>query len=153
MAALIEFYSRRFEAAEVLYRETLSLDRSGGVEFVGSVRFISALGFILINKGDIVNGKGLLNEACLLDEHDLARAPHNPERLYSLSASQAALGNSRSAISGLCAAIDAGWIDYRSTELDPRFDSIRNAVEFRETIAYLKQKIQTMKNRARMFTQ
>jgi hypothetical protein len=44
-------------------------------------------------------------------------------------------------------AIAAGWIDYRSMKLDPRFDPIRNSSAFQETLTRLKQKIQTMRRR------
>jgi hypothetical protein len=86
-----------------------------------------------------------LEEARALDEKDVSLAPESPERLYSLAATQATLGHAESAKTVLDKAIEAGWIDYRSMELDPRFDSIRNSSAFQETLTRLKQKLQTMR--------
>jgi tetratricopeptide (TPR) repeat protein len=147
MLAVIEFFSRNFSAAERLYREALAANRPGGVDSVGSVRFLSALGFIRHAAGAEADGKALLEEARALDEKELSKAPGNPRGLYSLAASCAALGDSEQANMNLDKAIGAGWIDYRSMELDPRFDSIRNLGAFQEMLNRLKQKIQTMRRR------
>jgi hypothetical protein len=41
-------------------------------------------------------------------------------------------------------AISAGWIDYRSIELDPRFDSMRDTKAFKDTLARLTAKVHEM---------
>jgi serine/threonine protein kinase/tetratricopeptide (TPR) repeat protein len=145
MAALIEFFNRRFVEAEALYRQALQSNRAGGVDFVGSVRFLSALGFILHNSDNKAEGKMLLEEARTLDEREVSLAPENPFRLYSLAASQAALSDSESAITSLNKAIAVGWIDYRSMELDPRFDSIRDTHTFKELLLHLTTKVEGMR--------
>ena len=147
MAALIEFYDHHYPDAERLYREAMKTNRTGSVDFAGSVRFLSALGFILRHNGDEVGGKRLLEEARDLDEQELVKAPGDPKRLYDLTANQAALGNSDAALAALSKSIAAGWIDYRSLELDPRFDSIRESQSFKEALDRLKQKIQSMRQR------
>jgi hypothetical protein len=135
MAALIEFFSRHFDAAEKLYREALASNRSGGVDFMGSVRFLSALGSIeTLSSVHAKQGKALLEEARALDEKELEVAQENSALLYSLAADDAALGNTQPAILRLEQAVDAGWIDYRSIELDPRFDSIRNNQAFKDIL-------------------
>ena len=147
MLAVIEFLSRNFSAAEKLYREASAMNRPGGVDFAGSVRFLSALGFIQQATGSKTAGRALLEEARAMDENDLSRAPGNPRALYSLAASWAALGNPEQANRNLEKAIAAGWIDYRSMELDPRFDSIRDSGAFQEILSQLKRKIETMRRR------
>src|SRR2546430_9471071 len=64
MAALIEFFSRHFPAAEKLYREALAINRSGGGDFTGSVRYLSAIGFIeKLSGAHAKEGSLLLEEA------------------------------------------------------------------------------------------
>jgi serine/threonine protein kinase/tetratricopeptide (TPR) repeat protein len=148
MEALVEFFSRHFDAAEQLYGEALASDRTGGVEFVGSVRFLSAIGFI--KKGSTARakeGRALLEDARTLDKKQLSSAPENPARLYSLAADEAALDHVEAAIASLNQATTVGWIDYRSMELDPRLDSIRDLGAFQEILDRLKRKIETMRRR------
>ena len=147
MAAVIEFFSRNFDAAGRLYREAIStLGRTGGVNFLGSVRFISALGFIQKSSGaHVEDGQALLEESRALEETELAAAPENPALLYNLAADQAALGNSEAANAALNRAVEVGWIDYRSIELDPRFDSLRNTEAFKDILTRLTNKVEEMR--------
>ncbi len=146
MAALIEFFSRHFPAAEQLYREAAAIDRTGGVDFVGSVRYLSALGFIQKLSGvHAKEGKALLEEAHWLDEKEILSAPDNLRHLYSLAANYAAQGNGEAAAVCLDKAIAAGWIDYRSMMLDPRFDSIRDDEIFQNALGRIISKVQEMR--------
>jgi tetratricopeptide (TPR) repeat protein len=146
MAALIEFFSRHFNEAEKLYREASMSDRTGGVDFTGSVRYLSALGLIQkLSSPHSKQGQALLEEARALDERELALAPENPDRLYSLAANHASLGKGDAAIAVLNEAIAAGWIDHRSMELDPRFDSIRSTQAFKDTLTRLTNKVEEMR--------
>jgi TolB-like protein/Tfp pilus assembly protein PilF len=148
MAALVEFFARRYDAAERLYREASAPNRTGGLYFPGAVRFISALGFMKkLSHANLKEGNALLEESRALDEKELVAAPDNPERLYSLAADQAALGNRDAAISSLGKAIAAGWIDHRSMELDPRFDSIRETPAFKGMVTNIKDKLAEMRRR------
>ena len=142
MAAVIEFFSHHFVEAEPLYREALAMDRAGGVEFLGSVRFLSAIGFMRKTSAE---GKALLEEARALDEKEVALAPESPERLYSLAATCAALDDGDVAIASLNKAVTAGWIDYRSMELDPRFDSIRSTQAFKDLLTRLTDNVRKMR--------
>jgi serine/threonine protein kinase/tetratricopeptide (TPR) repeat protein len=145
MSALIEFFSRHFAEAEKLYREALVSDRGGGVSFAGSVRFLSAIGFIRRAAGDDTEGKQLLEEARSLDEKDLASTRENPETLYSFAADSAALGDRDAALAVLDKAVAAGWIDYRSMQLDPRFDSLRSKQAFQKILTDLRVKVEEMR--------
>ena len=146
MAAVIEFFSRRFDVAERLYREACVSNREGGVDFLGSVRFLSALGFVQkLSSARAKEGKILLEEARALDEKELLLAPDNLRQLYSLAADNAALGNREEATTMLNKAIEAGWIDYRSMELDPRFDSIRETQAFKDTLTRLINNVEEMR--------
>src|SRR5256714_1650445 len=146
MAALIEFFSRHFPAAEKLYRQALAIDRAGGVDFAGSVGYLSAIGFIQkLSGAHVQEGSVLLEEAHWLDEKELLSAPGNLRHLYSLAANYAAQGKGEAATVCLDKAIAAGWIDYRSMMLDPRFDSIRDDEIFQNALGRLISKVQEMR--------
>jgi serine/threonine protein kinase/Flp pilus assembly protein TadD len=146
MAALIEFFNRHFPAAEKLYRKALAGNRSGGGEFAGSVRYLSAIGFIeKLSDPHSKEGKVLLEEAHWLDEKELLSAPDNLRHLYSLAANYAAQGKGEAATVCLDKAIAAGWIDYRSMMLDPRFDSIRHSETFENALNRVISKVQELR--------
>jgi tetratricopeptide (TPR) repeat protein len=145
VAALIEFFTRNFEQAEQLYREASASNPTGGIDQAGSVRFLSAIGFIRKNSGHEAEGQQLLKQARTLDEKALSLAPDNPELMYSLAADYAALDDRDTAIDTLDKAIAAGWIDYQSPKLDPRFDSVRDTDAFKQILSRLNTKLDEMK--------
>lgn len=144
LAAQIEFYARRFDAAERLYRALISKERAGELAFSGAIRFLSAVGFMRRASGDDPQGRALLDEARRLDQQGLQVAPDNPPLRYSLAADFAALGETDQAMRELQNAVAAGWIDYRSMSLDPRFESIRETEPFKEIFLHLTDKVKTM---------
>jgi serine/threonine protein kinase/tetratricopeptide (TPR) repeat protein len=144
IAAEIEFFDRRFDAAEGLYRDLLTKKHDGELSFSSAIRFLSASGFLRRQAGDESSGRILLEEARNLDLKDLQAAPDNPTFLYSLAADYAALGQKGEAVSKLQETVRAGWIDYRFLSLDPRFDSIRESQQFREIFLQLTAKVKTM---------
>jgi hypothetical protein len=123
-------------------------NREGGVDFryPGAVRFLSAIAFIHEQMG-VSDGQDLLSDALALDQKEVSAAPGNPARLYSLAADYAALDQPTAAIITLEKAIEAGWIDFRSTTLDPRFDAIRATPGFQRATAQLHQSISEMAER------
>ena len=144
LSAEIEFYARRFDVAERLYGDLLANSALATRYLAGAIRFLSAVGFIRCVAGDNPQGKALLEEARMLDVNDLKIAPDNPRFLYSLAATCAALGETDQALQQLQKAIAAGWIDYRSLSLDPRFDSIRQRGQYKEIFLHLTEKVKTM---------
>jgi hypothetical protein len=85
-----------------------------------------------------------MEEARAFDLRDLRVAPDNPTFRYSLAADCAALGETDEALDQLQKAVAAGWIDYRSLSLDPRFDSIRKTARYKEIFIHLGNKVKTM---------
>jgi hypothetical protein len=65
--------------------------------------------------------------------------------MYSLAADYAALDDRDTAIDTLDKAIAAGWIDYQSPKLDPRFDSVRDTDAFKQILSRLNTKLDEMK--------
>jgi serine/threonine protein kinase/tetratricopeptide (TPR) repeat protein len=145
MSAVIQFFSHHFSEAEKLYLEASQTNHAGGLEFLGSVRFLSALGFI--RKAIDGDGTALLAEARKLDEKDVSTAPESAERLYSLAATCAAMADNSAAIMYLMKAVSAGWIDYRSMQFDPRFDSMRDTEAFKDVLTNLANKTQDMRRK------
>jgi tetratricopeptide (TPR) repeat protein len=144
--AVSEFFGRRFEHAEQLYREASASHRTGGVMFPGAVRFISALGYIqTLSPARASQGKALLEEARSLDKQELTKAGENAWLWYDLAANNAASGDIDAAIESLGKATELGWIDYRSTMLDPRFDSLSGNQAFEDLLTALRNKMETMR--------
>jgi tetratricopeptide (TPR) repeat protein len=82
--------------------------------------------------GDDKNGRAILQQALEVEKKALQSAPQHPEILYRLAAIEASLGALESAIIYLTQAAQAGWIDYRSLGIDPRFDSLREHSRYKE---------------------
>jgi tetratricopeptide (TPR) repeat protein len=126
MAAQVEFFSRNLQEAEKLYQELAAKDANGGGSFYGCISYNSAIGRLRLAAGDDRGGKAILQAALEQEKKALQSAPHHPEILYRIAAIESSLGEIESAMSDLDAAAHAGWIDYRSLALDPRFDALRN---------------------------
>jgi tetratricopeptide (TPR) repeat protein/tRNA A-37 threonylcarbamoyl transferase component Bud32 len=138
LLAQIEFFARNFREAEQLYGEIRQADPHGvGLEQYGAISSASALARLKLEAGDIESANQLLNECLASDKAQLATSPRNPEVLYRLAAAEAIRGNARSALNYLRTSISAGWIDYRSTQLDPRFDRISDNPDFQKILSDL----------------
>jgi tetratricopeptide (TPR) repeat protein len=145
MRAQVEFFARNFTEATYLYAQLDAAQPDGGGSFYGAVSYKSALGRMRI-EAEPAAGRKLLLEARRAELQLLETATEHPASSYRLAAIEASLGAVDSALDYLRTAVEAGWIDYRSTNLDPRFDSIRNNPRFQKyfsgmaaRVAYLKQ--------------
>jgi hypothetical protein len=67
----------------------------------------------------------------------LMTAVEDAESLYRLAAAEAVLGRTEEALRDLRLAATAGWLDYRSTQLDPRFDSVSKTPAYREILSHI----------------
>lgn len=141
MFAQIAFFGRQFEQAERSYAELWQIDSDGGAQFYGDVSYASAIGRLRSAKGES-NGARALLESCLVKERQAAvSTPNNPSILYRIAAIESSLGETDAAILHLREAIEYGYLDFRSTALDPRFDSIRSDLQFREMLEVTKNKV------------
>lgn len=149
IAAQIEFFARDFQAAEQLYRKLAKSNADGGGSYYGAVTYRSALGRARQALGDNKRASELL-EVCLKKETAaLDRAPENPETAYRLAAVEASLALPEAALGHLRRAVTSGWIDYRSLNLDPRFDSLRGNPAFQTIINDLFARVADMRSKAR----
>jgi serine/threonine protein kinase/tetratricopeptide (TPR) repeat protein len=138
-AALLEFFTRHYGEAGHLYQDLAKSDPVGGGRdgTYGAVDYRSAIARVKIESGKNSEARRLLLEVSDAAKWKLASAADDPETLYRLSAAEAMLGQTEASLNHLRAAIKEGWIDYRSTQLDPRFDSIRARLEFRTILSEL----------------
>lgn len=148
IAAQIEFFARDFKAAEQLYASLARTDADGGGSFFGAITYKSALSRIKQELGDTEGAKALLTDCRVKESAAVAREPANPEAAYRLAAVEASLGMTEAAFDHLRNAVHFGWIDYRSLNLDPRFDSLRPNPEFETTVKALSAKVAGMRLQA-----
>jgi len=136
MEARIELFARNFRTAERLFEELHRDDPHGvGAQQYGAISNQSALARLKIAAGDVVSANRLLEECIAEDKAELAKSPRHPETLYRLAADEAIRANSVSALTYLQASIAAGWTDYRSAKLDPRFDQLSGTPEFQNILS------------------
>ena len=129
IAAQIEFFARNYAAAEELYSKLAQSDPYGGGSFYGAITYQSALGRIKQALGSSEIANTLLQEALERERAALIRQPGNSEAAYRLAAVEASLNLSDAALQHLHQAAASGWLDYRSLQRDPRFDSLRSNPE------------------------
>jgi tetratricopeptide (TPR) repeat protein len=147
MVAQLEFYSRNYADAERLYSALAQKDPRVGEDFYGAIGCRSALGRLRQLLGNEAGGRRLL-EQCLTLETAKQAVSQNPATLYELAAIEASLGRSESALGHLRAAMSAGWIDFRSMRLDPRFDSIVHDSRFEALSATVSGSVAEMRRQA-----
>ena len=112
--------------------------KEGGGTFSGGISYKSALGRLSLDHNASRVGRPLLQECLVKELKQLESAPDNPDVLYRISAIESSLGKTELGITHLQAAVAAGWIDYRSLSLDPRFDPVADDVRFQTMFGKLK---------------
>jgi serine/threonine protein kinase/tetratricopeptide (TPR) repeat protein len=145
MAAQVYFFARDFPEAEKLYTAFAAKDPDGGETFYACVSYKSALGRLRMATGDEEGAKRILGEALARELRALQSAPQHPEILYRLAAIESTLNHVDDALAHLKAATEAGWIDYRSLALDPRFDNLRNDLRYRKISEVMATRVETLR--------
>jgi tetratricopeptide (TPR) repeat protein/tRNA A-37 threonylcarbamoyl transferase component Bud32 len=150
LAAMVEFFSRDFVAAESFYLDLAAADRLGGGrgQFYGAIDYCSALGRLKLERGEKNTGRSLIEESIAAAKLQLASAPDDCTMLYRLAAAESTAGQSAAALKHLRAAIAAGWVDYRSAQLDPRFDPVSGLPEFKNILTELAAHVAQLGRRA-----
>jgi len=146
LTAQIEFFARDFKAAEKLYRNLAERNAEGGGSYYGAITYNSALGRAGQALGDNKGAEAILEVCRKKEAAALDRAPDNPEAAYRLAAVEASLNLPEAALGHLDRATASGWIDYRSLQLDPRFDSLRGNPAFQSIINRLSANVAKMRS-------
>jgi serine/threonine protein kinase/tetratricopeptide (TPR) repeat protein len=149
VAAQIEFFARDFTAAEELYGKLAKSDAHGGGSFYGAITYQSALGRIKQALGSQDTGTTLLQESLEAEMAVLQRQPGNPEAAYRVAAVESSLNLPEAALQHLHQAVALGWLDYRSLQRDPRFDSLRTSPELDTLIDGLTAKVADLRSKAK----
>lgn len=140
-AAQVEFFSRNFADAEKRYQALAALDPNGGTSFWGCTGYQSVLAALKQIAGDQQESERRLKELLAQFSAELERTPRNPEVLYRVSALESLLSRNEQALSHLDKSFAAGWLDYRSLGLDPRFDNIRHEPKFTQICKAMKNRV------------
>ena len=148
MAAQVEFFARSFPEAQRLYKELAAQEADGGGAFYGATSYPSVLGRLLIAGGNNEDGERILEEALVKELQSLRQAPHHPEILYRIAAIESSLGHFDAAVLRLREAFSKGWIDYRSMDIDPRFDRLRGNKSYQEILDGMRNHVASLRLKA-----
>ena len=136
LAAETSFFAGESEEALKRYNELAAAGSySTKWQFFGAVNPLSAVACILMSRGEPDQAQRKLAEAKIVDEQILAQHPNNPRILHDLAAVECLKGNPSGALKLLAAAISAGWVEHRSTLIDPRFQAMREDAQFKQLVA------------------
>jgi len=149
ITAQIEFFDRKFDSAMELYRSLNKANPNGGGSFYGAMTYCSAAGRAKQALGDISEAKRILEDCLAKERANADREPDNPEAAYRLAAVEASLGMTEPSLAHLRKSVAAGWIDYRSLNLDPRFDSLREDPTFQTIVHDLSTKVADLRSKTR----
>jgi tetratricopeptide (TPR) repeat protein len=141
LTAQIEFFARNLGEAQRLYTALEQTDPDGGGSFYGGISYKSALGRL---NNNYAKRSALLGECLAKELKQLEAAPDDAEILYRIAAIESSLGKTDAAIERLEAAVAAGWIDYRSLSLDPRFDAVAEDIRFQSLLGKLKLRVEDL---------
>ena len=143
MRAQIEFFARDFDRARELYSELKRANPSGGGLFYGSISYESAFDRM---QGETANRPALASLWARIEIRRQALQAARPthDLFYQLAADESMAGENEAAILHLRDALEAGWLDYRSALLDPRFDNIAKDSRFDDIISNAKAQISTI---------
>ena len=140
MQAQIEFFARDFHRAQELYAELKQTDTAGGGLFYGSISYLSALDRMHAETA----GPPALEALRARIETRRQATPQTSDVLYQLAADESIAGETEAAILHLRSALQAGWLDYRSALLDPRFDNIAKDSRFHDIVSNAQAQIATL---------
>ena len=135
LSAWIEFCDGKSEQAETCF-EKLRAENSYQQNwiFYGGINPSSALAYLASRSGSITRVQFLAEEALRIDRELLNKSPRNARVLHDLAATYSVIGNKEKALNYLEEAAAAGWIEGRSTKIDPRFLALASLPRFEKIL-------------------
>jgi hypothetical protein len=140
----VEFFSRNIPEALTLYRELAAHEPDGGGSFYGCTSFQSVLGRLQQLAGD-KSAESTLRQCLVTERSALLTNPEHPETLYRLAAIESSLGEIEVSCEYLKQAFLVGWLDYRSLQLDPRFDALRSDSHYQELLKEMSARVNSLR--------
>lgn len=129
--AMIELFQGDAEQARRDYERLRAANSyEQGWESYGAINPSSALAYLAKERGEPEQSCALASEAMSRDQALLDRYPNNSRILHDAAATYLMMGDREKAMQGLQSAIASGWVEHRSTLLDPRFRSLANDARF-----------------------
>ncbi|MFN2622656.1 MAG: protein kinase [Chthoniobacterales bacterium] len=147
VAAQVDFFAGKYAPAKELYSKLMKGDIHGGGSFYGAVTYDSALGRINQQLGANDEAERLLQASLASETAAFNRQRRNSEAAYRLAAVEACLNQSEAALEHVRQAIALGWLDYRSLQRDPRFDSLRANPELKTLTDGLSAKVADLRSK------
>lgn len=103
-------------------------------ELYGAINPSSALAYLAKQGGSPETMRALVEEATKIDLALLNGEQRNPRIVHDLAATYAVAGENERSLRTLQDAVSAGWVEYRSTEIDPRFAEIARTPRFKQIL-------------------
>ena len=144
LAAQLELYSGNLTAAEVTYCQLYDGGRQIALSYYGSMSYPSILCWLAYRAGRKEEGDALLKAAQALH----ADGADGPQATYDLAAVRCLEGRQEEALALLRKSVAAGWLDFRSTLIDPRFEALRQDAGFVALIDALRLKVSRLREEA-----
>ncbi len=136
LAAEVSFFSNEDSDALARYQDLVLKDSfAKSYEYFGAISPSSAVACLLLKKGNRAEAEQMLAKAQKTDEQLLGAHPNNCRILHDLAAVYTLKGDTSMGMEFLKLAVAAGWVEQRSTLIDPRFSRLNADHEFIEMIA------------------
>ncbi len=145
-AADAELFSGGLDSARQYYAKAISIDSIQKLPVAG-IRPLTRLGYIFWKIGNKNEARRLFSQSLRLDQAELAQGNDVAFVPYDVAALYAVQENQREALLWLQKAIDGGWRDYRFSLTDPLFEHVRSDEQFKQMMAQLKAKNETMRTK------
>ena len=103
-------------------------------KFYGAVNPTSALAYLALKAGLSRESQGLVQAALAEDREILRQFPRNPRVLHDMAATCAVGSDTEQALRLLEEAVSAGWAEFSSTRIDPRFSLVADSPRFQALV-------------------
>ena len=136
LAGAAELLSANYAQSEQYLSKSMAIDSTSGT---------TSLGYIYMKTGRKDEAGKMLARSLRHDEEELEKGNESDWIPYDLAEINSMHGNKVEAYRWLERAINAGWRDYRSAEIDPLLENICNEGRFKQMMTDVKAKVDEMR--------